>query len=158
MPELDEAGMTILERLAAIEDIKLLKARRDRANDTKDWATYAALHAPDHVSHNDGYPEWRGPEEVTANTARAQEGMTTAHHSHTPEITFRSPTKADGIWALDDWGYWKEDGRDCWAHVLGYYFETYEKRGGRWLFTSRRLKVHHQTSSSGQPLIKIDGR
>jgi hypothetical protein len=30
-------GMTVLERLAALEDIKLLKARRDRFLDTKDW-------------------------------------------------------------------------------------------------------------------------
>lgn len=30
------AGLTVLERLEAIEDIKLLKARRDRFVDTKD--------------------------------------------------------------------------------------------------------------------------
>ena len=70
MPELDEAGMTILERLAAIEDIKLLKARRDRANDTKDWATYEALHAEDYEANNEGERPWKG---TKANTARLAE-------------------------------------------------------------------------------------
>ena len=31
--------------IVAIEEIKLLKSRRDRACDTKDWDLYRALHA-----------------------------------------------------------------------------------------------------------------
>ena len=53
-----------IEQLLAREEIKLLKARRDRAVDTKDWDTYLALHAPDHVSHNDGYDCWNGAAEM----------------------------------------------------------------------------------------------
>ena len=51
-------GMSDIEYLLAIEEIKLLKSRRDRACDTKDWNLYRALHEDDHVSHNDGYERW----------------------------------------------------------------------------------------------------
>jgi hypothetical protein len=42
--------MTIFERFEAIEEIKLLKARRDRFVDTKDWD---ALESPDVVADVD---------------------------------------------------------------------------------------------------------
>jgi hypothetical protein len=44
------ASMTVLEQLAALEDIKLRKARRDRFVDTKDWDALEALHAPERRS------------------------------------------------------------------------------------------------------------
>ena len=42
--------MTEIDNLVAIEEIKLLKARRIRAMDEKNWPLYESLHAPDHVS------------------------------------------------------------------------------------------------------------
>ena len=51
-------ALTGLDKLLALEEIALLKARRDRAADTKDWALYEALHAPDHVSENGDYGRW----------------------------------------------------------------------------------------------------
>ena len=89
--------MSDVERLVAIEDIKLLKSRRDRAVDMKDWATFEALHAPEHRSHNDGYEPWNSAAELVANVKKALEGVTTVHHSHTPDITFQSRVKASGI-------------------------------------------------------------
>lgn len=44
--------------LAALHELGLLKARRDRGADTKDWALYLSLRAPDHVSHSEGFPRW----------------------------------------------------------------------------------------------------
>ena len=44
--------MSDIEWLVAIEEIKQLKARRDRYCDAHDWAGYESLHAPDHVSHH----------------------------------------------------------------------------------------------------------
>lgn len=38
--------MDEIEQLLAAEEIKKLKARRDRALDTKDWPLYASLHLP----------------------------------------------------------------------------------------------------------------
>lgn len=143
--------MTDIERLLAIEDIKLLKARRDRAVDTKDWDTYLSLHAPDHQSHNDGFPAWTSADEMIANVRRIlADTRITAHHSHTPEITFESPTMAKGIWAMEDHIFWQQNGEDHWLHGFGFYHETYEIRDGHWVFTRRRLqRTHVQTSPGG---------
>lgn len=142
--------MSDIERLLALEDIKLLKARRDRAVDTKDWGTYLALHAPDHESHNDGFDHWRSAEEMIANVRRLlDETKISVHHSHTPEISFETPDKAKGIWAMEDNIYWKQGEEDHWLHGFGFYHETYEKRDGVWLFTSRRLKRTHVRMSEG---------
>jgi hypothetical protein len=132
--------MSDLERLVAIEEIKNLKARRDRAVDTKDWVTYENLHAPDHYSHNEGFARWNGAAEMVANVRRLMEDVTSVHHSHTPDITFDSPTTATAIWGMEDNIFWKQGNEDHWLRGFGFYHETYEKRGGTWVFTSRRLK------------------
>jgi hypothetical protein len=139
-----------IQRLIAIEDIKQLKARRDRAVDSKDWDTYTALHAPDHYSHNYGEERRDG---AAVNTEFVKKALgpdvISVHHSHTPDITFDSPTKARGIWGMEDNIFWKEDGKDYAMCGFGFYHETYEKRDGRWVFTSRQLKrIHMKTTVS----------
>ena len=114
-----------IERLKALREIELLKARRDRAADTKDWALYESLHAPDHVSENGDYGRW------------------------TSEIEFVSAEKATGIWAMEGMSFWQQDGEDHWFQAFGHYRETYEKRGGRWLFTWRKLTYYHTRKSPG---------
>jgi hypothetical protein len=138
-----------LERLVAIEAIKNLKARRDRAVDTQDWVTYEALHAPDHYSHNEGFDRWNGAAEMVANVRRLMEGVTSVHHSHTPDITFESPTRATGVWGMEDNLFWKQGNEDHWLRGFGFYHETYEKRDGKWVFTSRMLKRTHVQTSRG---------
>lgn len=142
-------GLSDVAMLMAIEDICLLKARRDRACDTKDWNLYLSLHAPDHVSENGDYGRWTTAAEMIVNVARSMETLTTMHHSHSPEIEFNSPTQARGIWAMTGLSLWKQEGADHWFRAFGHYFETYEKRDGRWLFTSRALKYYHTMRSPG---------
>ena len=143
------APMSDLERLAAIQEIKLLKARRDRAADTKDWTTYEALHAPDHHSYTDGHPPWTSAAEMIANVRKLMGHFTTVHHSHTPEIAFESRDRASGVWAMKGISYWTQGDESHWFEGYGHYFETYERRDGRWVFTSRRLKYLHQRFSPG---------
>lgn len=132
--------MVAIERLVDIEEIKLLKARRDRAVDTKDWDLYLSLHAPDHVSHNEGFPRWGSAAEMIENVKRQLGPHTiSVHHSHTPEITFETAERARGIWGMEDKIYDAASKRLL-LHGYGFYHETYEKRGGRWLFTTRQLK------------------
>jgi SnoaL-like protein len=139
-----------IEQLVAKEEIKLLKARRDRAVDTKDWDLYFSLHAPDHVSHNEGYPRWESAQEMIENVKQLLgPDKISVHHSHTPEITFESPTIAKGIWAMEDNIFWQQDGEEHWLNGFGFYHETYEKRDGKWLFTSRQLKRTHVRTSAG---------
>ncbi len=138
-----------LERLLALEDIRLLKARRDRAVDTKDWAMLESLHAPDHTSYNDDYPPWTTAEEMVANVRVIMQNLQTAHHSHTAEITFDAPDRASGIWAMTGLSLWNQEDQEHWFLGVGHYFETYQKRNGNWLFTSRRLKYLFTKSSPG---------
>ena len=72
----------------------------DRYADAHDWEAYEALHAPDHVSHNDGLEPWRSSKEMIENVSRMMDDMISVHHSYDPEIIFDSPTKARGIWAM----------------------------------------------------------
>jgi hypothetical protein len=141
--------LTGTARLKALAEIKLLKARRDRAADTKDWALYESLHAPDHRSINGDYPPWTSAAEMIANVSRIMAGLTTVHHSHTPEIEFDSATRARGIWAMKGLSLWKQGEEDHWFLAFGHYFETYEDRSGSWLFTSRDVKYYHTMRSRG---------
>jgi hypothetical protein len=136
-------------RLAALHEISLLKARRDRAADTKDWALYEALHAPDHRSYNDDYGGTTTAAEMMVTVKASMENLTTLHHSHTPEISFESPTRAKGIWAMEGLSFWKQGDEEHWFQAFGHYHETYEIRDGSWVFTSRRLKYYHTWRSQG---------
>jgi hypothetical protein len=142
--------MSDIELLLALEDIKFLKARRDRAVDTKDWDTYLSLHAPEHESKNDGFPHWKSAEEMITNVRQILgPDKISVHHSHTPEITFESPTKASGIWAMEDNIFWKQGDEEHWLNGFGFYHEIYVKRDGKWLFISRQLKRTHVRVSPG---------
>ena len=142
-------ALSCTEKLMALEEIMRLKARRDRAADTKDWALYESLHAPDHVSENGEYGKWTSAAEMIANVKLSMEHLTTLHHSHTPEIEFETPTLARCVWAMEGMSFWKQDGQDHWFQAFGHYFETCEKRDGRWLYTSRALKYYHTRRSPG---------
>lgn len=144
---MDEKAAT--ERLMALDEIRLLKAKRDRAADTKDWALYESLHAHDHHSYNEDYPPTTTAAEMIAVTRASMENLVTLHHSHNPEIIFESDTRARGIWAMKGLSSWRQGDEKHWFIAFGHYFETYERRSGRWLFTSRRLKYYHTMSSPG---------
>jgi hypothetical protein len=142
-------ALTGIEKLRALEEIKRLKAQRDRAADTKDWALYESLHAPDHVSENGDYGRWTSAAEMIANVRQSMENLVTLHHSHTPEITFESPVLAHCIWAMEGMSFWRQGGEDHWFQAFGHYFESCEKRDGRWVYTSRALKYYHTRRSPG---------
>jgi SnoaL-like domain len=145
-------AMSDLEWLVALEEIRQLKARRDRYADAHDWDAYAALHAPEHVSHNDGQEPWTSSQEMIANVARIMGEMITVHHSYDPEIVFDTPTTARGIWAMTDGIVADNAGNIEWSIGYGYYYESYEKRDGQWLFTSRRWHNYFGTGSEGARL------
>jgi len=142
-----------LTRLAAIEEIKQLKARYFRTMDTKDWDGFAAVFAPDAVMDmsgemRDGTTEGegitRGNTEIAAFVRGAVHPVETVHHGHMPEIEITSPTTARGIWAMEDMLRWPAGSPIRSMHGYGHYHETYEKVGGRWLIktiTLTRLRV-----------------
>ena len=141
--------MSDIEWLVALEELKQLKARRDRYADAHDWEGYESLHAPDHVSHNDGQEPWTSSKEMIENVSRIMGDMITIHHSYDPDIVFDTPTSARGIWAMTGGIIAHGDDGDSWSIGYGYYHESYEKRDGQWLFTSRRWHRYFAVTSAG---------
>jgi hypothetical protein len=152
--------MDPLEKLLAIAEIRQLKARRVRTMDEKDWAGYAACHAPDAVSYtfqSNGHEDRPivGPEAIAASLKKILDGdikKTTAHQIHEPEIEFTSDTTAKSIWPMEDMLWWTENGVEKWIHGYGHYRQTYEKVDGRWLIKSRALtRIRVDTGEGKKP-------
>jgi hypothetical protein len=132
--------MDAVQRLLAIEEIKMVKARRCRCVDEKDWEGYIDCHTPDCVSNAAGPSGPTVGARAMAEGVRSQVGhKTTVHHVHSPEIELTSDTTAKGTWAMEDMLWWQEGGQERWTHGYGRYDETYEQRDGRWLISSRKL-------------------
>lgn len=146
------SGMSDIDWLVAMEEIRQLKARRDRYVDAHDWDGYASLHAPHHVSHHAPDPKlgsapepWTSVEQMMDNIRRQmpETDFHSAHHSYDPEFQFETPTKARAIWAMTAATVAKDtEGKPLWNIGYGYYYESYEKCDGQWLFTSRRWQRH----------------
>jgi hypothetical protein len=167
-------SMSDLEWLVALEEIRQLKARRDRYIDALDFDGYEALHAPDHRSCHaqvdttrlgagEAAPVvWTSAAEMMHNVRKILTAQNRAliHHSYDPEIIFDTPIRARGIWAMTDASAWRnDDGSEGWHILYGYYYETYEKRDGRWLFTERRWQPHLGVNSDGPvlPTVPLKG-
>lgn len=151
------SGMSDIERLVALEEIRSLKARRDRALDCKDWETFEATHWPDHVSDIEDSGT-RTIAETVRDMSRNLAEVDTTHHSHSPDITFSSPTKAVGIWMMEDMLHWNQGDEPHWLHGYGFYHETYEKRDGEWRVIHRRLERTHVQISPGGAVSKATTR
>lgn len=140
--------MDTLEKLAAITEIRQLKARRVRCMDEKDWAGYAACHSPNAVSYTfqttgNADKPIVGPQAIADSLRKILDGdikKTTAHQIHEPEIELTSDTTAKSIWPMEDMLWWEEGGEPRWMHGYGWYHETYERLDGAWLIASRSLK------------------
>lgn len=74
-----------------------------------------------------------------ARTGTMLEGVTTVHLVGLPDIRILAPDQAEGIWVLEDPLWWKQGDEEHWYRGYGHYHDTYGKRNGSWLFTSRRL-------------------
>jgi hypothetical protein len=137
--------MTDVERLVAIEEIKNLKARYFRCMDTKDWAGFQAVFAPDATADftREGGDRNRSSATGVASVTKLIKDLVapalTIHHGHMPEIELISATTARGVWAMEDLIWWPEGSRRKTLHGFGHYHETYEKIDGRWLIKTLRL-------------------
>lgn len=148
--------MDQIVRLAAIEDIKQLKARYFRCVDTKDWLGLERVFAPDiefdrtyGMSVQDAFTgAWAPPisetplivagrEAVMAMVRRATETIHTVHNGFMPEIDVTSESAAKGIWTMRD------EMRDRSGRLIaagaGHYHETYEKLASGWAIRTAKL-------------------
>ena len=132
--------MDDLQRLVAIEAIKQLKARYQRAVDTKDWELMASVLAPDARSvYSDGKYAFEGRDAIvkflTDGLGSAE--VQSMHHAHTPEIEITSDTTAKGIWYLEDFVISARPSEGAphgtVLHGTGIYHDDYVKIDGTWL-------------------------
>lgn len=135
-----------------VEAIKRLKARYCRLMDNKEWNGYRELFTDDvTVNLESAGGAVPGQDQESAEAAGAVIAgadaflamlvptlgeAITVHQCHTPEIDLLSPSRAKGIWAMEDLLRFS-DGTEL--HGFGHYHETYEKHGEDWLIKSTRL-------------------
>jgi NADPH:quinone reductase-like Zn-dependent oxidoreductase len=132
-----------VERLAAIEEIKALRARFARCMDTKQWLQMQDTITDDcEFDARDGATVtelWIGAEDIVANIRRSLDAAVSVHHAHMPEIEITSPTTAKGIWAMQDLLRFPGVPR---VELIGsgHYIEGYEKQAdGKWRLRTYQL-------------------
>lgn len=136
--------MDSIEKLIAIEAIKVVKAKYFRFVDTKDWDGLRAIFTPDAQLE---VPEARtGPAGIDQSLIffeQALEGAVSVHFGHMPEIEIESENHARAVWPMDDRIYWPPERASIlgYAHLrgFGHYHETYERLNGEWKIKTMRL-------------------
>ena len=130
-----------VRRLLDIEEIKQLKARYFRFIDTKDWESFRQLFTDDckhYLPQESPVPHMTNDDYLPMIETMLTPGVTT-HHGHMPEITFTSPTEAEGIWAMTDYVQVDPPAGRVSIKGWGYYYETYRKcDDGAWRISSKR--------------------
>ena len=141
------------ERAAAIEEIKQLKAKYWRGVDNTDGDLVRSILAEDCVldymgcctdpaTGTDHMPQMnmaiRGRD--AWETSKLEEPrLVTVHQGHQSEIEVTGETTAKGVWSFTD-RFFMPPGAPFERLVgYGYYHETYEKVGGRWLLKTTRI-------------------
>jgi hypothetical protein len=133
------------EQLLAIEEIKQLKARYFRCMDTKDWAGFEEVFAPeatvDYTPPGGNPANWSasGRTKIVAFVRKIVEPALTVHHGHMPEVEVTSATTARATFAMEDLIWWPEGSHQQTLHGWGHYHETYIKVDGKWLIETLRL-------------------
>ena len=133
--------MDAMQELVEIEAIKKLKARYQRAVDTKDWELMRSVLAENARSvYSDGKYAYEGRDAIVEFLADPRGLGNTAivsmHHAHTPEIDITSETTANGKWYLEDFviSALPSDGAPDGTvmHGTGIYIDQYVKVDGEW--------------------------
>lgn len=146
--------MTGAERLAAVEAIKVAKARYFRGVDTNDGALVRSVLHPacvldyrgcttDPASGRDLVPSMNRVLEGRESwplDGTAASGVVSVHQGHQVEVTLTGDTTAEAIWSMSD-RLFMPPGAPV-AQLLGYgwYHETYERVGDDWLIRTLRIQ------------------
>ena len=150
--------MELIDKLNAIEEIKILKSRYLRFVDTKNWGgmrdifcTDAILdlrYSAEVVEHYDPIPEGTNPRVFRSADAILEFlieriGLKrTVHQGHCHEVEILDEREARGIIALED-RIMDENGENVMMHGWGHYHEEYRYERGAWrIFSSRVTRQH----------------
>jgi SnoaL-like domain len=143
--------MTEAERLAAIEAIRMLKAKYWRGVDQSDGALVRSILAENCVldfrgcctdpsSGVDFLPEMnivmKGRDKWQS---QALLGYVTSHQGHQAEITVSAPDSAEAIWTFTDRFFYPPGMKYSRFTGYGYYHETYAREGSEWKLATTRI-------------------
>jgi hypothetical protein len=135
-----------IQRLEDLEAIRELKHRTWRYYDTKDAKKLLPLFTDD-IRISTAAPassELRGKEALAASLDEVFPISIASHQGHGPVIDLTSETTATGYWAIDEWYYYFESGREW--HAKGYYLDEYVKVDGEWKVRSLEVKFNFKES------------
>jgi hypothetical protein len=142
-----------VERLSAIEEIRLVKSHYFRGVDTADSELVRGILAEDCVldymgcctdptTGRDFMPAMnivmRGSAAWSSTGLRAA-GIVSVHHSHNGEINVTSATTANAIWSMTDRLFMPAGAPFAVMTGYGYYHESYEKIAGAWKMKTLRI-------------------
>jgi hypothetical protein len=135
--------MDPLDRLQAIEDIRLLKARYFRFMDTKQFHLLEALFTPDLlVLTPTGAVYKDSGRGYAASLKTSLEHSVSVHQGFLSEIEILDEHNATGIWAMQDVIEWADKHPvQGWKSITGrgHYHETYRKLDGSWRIATLTL-------------------
>lgn len=131
-----------LKQMQDYKEIVELKARFVRTVDAKDWQGFRdVFHAQGHFDFGGNYAVEGGEAFVHAVAGQLQ-GATSVHRAFLPEIDFKSPTEAQGTWAVNDYIEWNSDpttGERRGFQGFGYEYEVYRKFERAWKIAGWRV-------------------
>lgn len=140
-----------LERLLALEDIRLLRAIYCRSVDSRDWPRMASILTGDFVLDMSQTAEFMGGARIEPVSGKAnvmdmfEMGFSQLgkllHIVTIPEIEFQDGEHATGVWRQET--YVKETRPDLPGTGIAYatVYDTYRKEGGQWLISSVRVQL-----------------
>lgn len=145
--EVTTDGLSGVDRLLAIEQIKRTKAFYCFSMDIKDWDGYQNVFTHDALlevaSHGLGDEAVRveGAPAIRQHVQDAVDKVVTTHQCHTPIIDFIDAETAHVVWAMEDMLRFPEGFPAATLHGLGHYFEVYKKQpDGSWRIARLRLE------------------
>ncbi|MGQ4599632.1 nuclear transport factor 2 family protein [Nocardia sp. R6R-6] len=133
-----------VRRLAAIEDIRQVKARYFRCVDLRLWEEFADLFTDDlEVDFAESTSLPKGKQEFLTSVANHFRSGWSVHHGHIPEIEILDDTTATAIWPMydrvespADSGYVSHEG---WGHYTEHYRRCAD---GKWrIYRSRLTRI-----------------
>lgn len=132
--------VTDIERLAAIDEIKQLKARYFRLLDEHDWEAFAGLFTAD--ARFDIAESSSGVRTLDDFLTALEKHLTSAvsvHHGHMPEIDIVDARTATGVWAMFDSVQPPPGSPYPVLTGFGHYHEEYRREDGAWRISGLRL-------------------
>lgn len=145
--------MSPVDRLLAMAELQVLKARYFRCLDSKDWDGFEALFTDDAVfDMRDGRGTNLDPDAIVQGArairrfvSEAVAALVTVHQGHMPEIELLDENQASGVWAMHD-VLWPADAKGA-AFLrfegFGHYHERYRRTPQGWRIAALKLTRCH---------------